>query len=379
MNDTDALMSIGAFARRVGLAPSALRFYDDCGVLHPAHVDGDTGYRSYSPGQETRAVLVRRLREAGMPLTDACVVLDGSHEEARAVLEQHARKARDTAAAAQSAVEEVLRDLPRGHGPWTAARIGGAELASAVRQVAPAVATGDARQEFPVLGCVLVELDGPELRLVATDRYRLAVRTLRARSPEGAPRSLLVGAEELRDAAAWAMRREELTIEVDEGGTRLRGESDVRMLATVDDTFPDYRLVLEGLPAVRHRIITDRTALRGRLVGAGAAAGGGPVSLRTGGQRLTLVPRDPGDHGNHGNHFDCVDHGDREPDTLPALCTGGPLSISFDPEVLVPALDAGVGPDVLLEISAPTGPVVVRSADQGSFTTLVMPVADDET
>ncbi|MET7543776.1 hypothetical protein [Streptomyces sp. NPDC005507] len=36
MDDTDAL-SIGAFARRVGLAPSALRFYDDCDVLRPAY------------------------------------------------------------------------------------------------------------------------------------------------------------------------------------------------------------------------------------------------------------------------------------------------------------------------------------------------------
>jgi DNA polymerase III sliding clamp (beta) subunit (PCNA family) len=44
--------------------------------------------------------------------------------------------------------------------------------------------------------------------------------------------------------------------------------------------------------------------------------------------------------------------------------------------VLLAALDAGVGPDVLLEVSSPTRPVVVRSADQGSFTTLVMPVQD---
>jgi DNA-binding transcriptional MerR regulator len=29
MDDTDALLSIGAFARRVGLAHNALRFYDD--------------------------------------------------------------------------------------------------------------------------------------------------------------------------------------------------------------------------------------------------------------------------------------------------------------------------------------------------------------
>ncbi|GEB47788.1 MULTISPECIES: MerR family transcriptional regulator [Streptomyces] len=77
---TGNLMSISAFARRVGLAPSALRFYDDCGVLSPAAVDPVTGYRSYSPQQHDRAVLLRRLRTAGLPLTGATAVLDGPRD-----------------------------------------------------------------------------------------------------------------------------------------------------------------------------------------------------------------------------------------------------------------------------------------------------------
>lgn len=59
---------------------------------------------------------------------------------------------------------------------------------------------------------------------------------------------------------------------------------------------------------------------------------------------------------------------------MPALRTGPPLRIAFDPAVLLPALEASVGPDVLLEVASDAEPVVVRSADQGSFTTLVMPV-----
>src|SRR5262249_2415089 len=157
MDDTDALLSIGAFAHRVGLAPSALRFYDDCGVLRPAFVDEATGYRYYHPDQEPRAGLVRRLRKAGLPLTDASVVLDGTRAEARAVLEGHARKAREIAAAAQSAIEDILRDLPAEATPSATARIGGAELSSAVRQVAPAVAPSTVAGKFPILGGVLVE------------------------------------------------------------------------------------------------------------------------------------------------------------------------------------------------------------------------------
>ncbi|MEU0270274.1 MerR family transcriptional regulator [Streptomyces sp. NPDC006307] len=358
-DDNDGLLSIGAFARRVGLAPSALRFYDDCGVLRPARVDEVTGYRFYAPGQEPRAALLRRLREAGVPLTDASLVLDGPPEEARAVLEAHARKAREAADAARSVIGEIGAVLggPADGAGATRARIGGAELASAVRQVAPAVAGAALREEFPALGCVLVELDGQEVRLVATDRYRLAVRTLRPLATEGGPRRLLVDAHDMRDLASWAVRRLEIVIEAGGGGdARLVSGGHTRTVTPVGATFPDYRLVLDALPAPRTRIIADRTALRAELATAEAS---GTATLHTDGRHLLLTR--PG----------------AAPVTQRALRTGEPLRVSFDPEVLLAALDAGVGPDVLLEVSSPAEPVVVRSADQGSFTTLVMPVREE--
>jgi DNA-binding transcriptional MerR regulator len=85
MDDTEALLSIGAFAQRVRLTPSALPFYDDCGVLRPARVDEAPGYRYYRHDQQSRATLVRKLRGAGLPLVDVTVVPDGPQNEARHV------------------------------------------------------------------------------------------------------------------------------------------------------------------------------------------------------------------------------------------------------------------------------------------------------
>ncbi|SHE62034.1 DNA polymerase III subunit beta family protein [Streptoalloteichus hindustanus] len=352
MDDTEALVAIGAFARRVGLAPSALRFYDDCGVLRPAFVDEATGYRYYAPRQEARAVLVRRLRDAGLPLVDASVVLDGRPEEARAVLERHARRTRDTALAAQSAIEEVLRALPV-EPSRTAARIGGAELASAVRQVAPAVAPEAVRAEFPVLGRVLLELDGQEVRLVATDRFRLAVRVLRPISLDGGPAAVLVDVSAMKDFAAWALRHPEITVEIHENDAHVRGDNESRSLPTAEGTFPQYRMILEDLPTARSRVVVDRAALRAVLANADVT---GPVTLRITENEVRISAG--------GSHVDA----------LRAISTGPEARVAFDPAVLLPALDASVGPDVLLEISSASCPVVVRSADQGSFTTLVMPV-----
>ncbi|MFE0187033.1 MerR family transcriptional regulator [Streptomyces sp. NPDC058989] len=409
MDDSEDLLSIGAFARRVGLAPSALRFYDDCGMLRPAQVDAVTGYRRYAAGQAARAVRLRRLREAGLPLVDAAVVLDGREDAARDVLRAHLERTRRTADAARAVVEGLLREAVGGSlsgRSWARARVGGAELASAVRQVAPAVATGASRKKYPPLGCVLLELVDGEVRLVATDRYRLAVRVLRPAEFEGGPRQVLIGAETARNLAEWAVRQVAVDVECaddcanDGVGVRLRGEADCREVmesagrrqgGQAAEVFPDYRLMLEGLESGRHRVIVDRLALRDAVAGrarvvslstaAGDDAGGG-----AGGRSESVVSREtaPGPTAEQAGPMAEeqaleVSGGGREPVLLRMVRTGPGLRIAFDPAVLVPALEAGVGPDVVLESVSADRPVVVRSADQGSFTTLVMPVRETET
>ncbi|MFE0374038.1 MerR family transcriptional regulator [Streptomyces inhibens] len=404
MDDTEELLSIGAFARRVGLAPSALRFYDDCGVLRPARVDAVTGYRHYAAGQAARAVRLRQLRAAGLPLVDVAVVLDGPRDAARAVLRAHLERTRRTADEARAVVEGFLREAAGAaerRGAWARARVGGAELASAIRQVAPAVAAGAAREDFPVLGCVLLELIDGELRLVATDRYRLAVRVLRPTVFEGGTRQVLIAAETARSLAEWAVRQVFVDVEcegeremeagreAEMAGVRLRSGADCREVPAgvggggrsgdgASGRFPDYGLVLEGLEAGRHRVIVDRVGLRDAVAGRA-----GVVSLSVAvGDGDVHGGEDDGEDGDRdvggreaGRVLE-VAGGGRETVRLRVVRTGPGLRIAFDPAVLVPALEAGVGPDVLLEIASADQPVVVRSADQGCFTTLVMPVRE---
>ncbi|BDM73445.1 hypothetical protein HEK616_69320 [Streptomyces nigrescens] len=415
MDDTGELLSIGAFARQVCLAPSALRFYDDCGVLRPAQVDGATGYRRYAADQAARAVRLRRLREAGLPLVDVAVVLDGPQEAAREVLREHLERMRRTADEAHAVVAGFLHQAPGGvpgeatvGNGWARARVGGAELASAVRQVAPAAARGATAQEFPVLGCVALELADGEVRLAATDRYRLAVRVLRPEEFAGGPRQVLIGADAVRSLAEWAVRQVSVDVECggETAGVRLRSGAngaDWREVPEPVDTagdgsaeghlakgaarFPDYRMVLEVLAAERHRLIVDRAGLRDAVAGRS-----GVVSLSVpsrdeceaeGRQRavsretrdgLLDVSRETAEADPEAVQTLEVTGGARQPVRLRAVLTGSALRIAFDPAVLVPALEAGVGPDVLMEIVSADRPVVVRSADQGSFTTLVMPV-----
>jgi DNA-binding transcriptional MerR regulator len=73
--DTSSLMPIGRFSRLTGLTVKALRHYDELGLLPPAAVDHETGYRSYSSAQVGRAEWIRTLRLLELPLDDIATIL----------------------------------------------------------------------------------------------------------------------------------------------------------------------------------------------------------------------------------------------------------------------------------------------------------------
>jgi DNA-binding transcriptional MerR regulator len=69
------LISIGEFAKRSQLSPKALRLYDKLGLLPPARVDPDSGYRLYEASQLERARLVAALRQLQIPLAEIKTIL----------------------------------------------------------------------------------------------------------------------------------------------------------------------------------------------------------------------------------------------------------------------------------------------------------------
>jgi DNA-binding transcriptional MerR regulator len=78
------LMSIGEFARLSRLSAKALRLYDELGLLPPAQVDPDSGYRWYAAGQLDNARLVAALRQIGVSLAQIRLILSLEPEAAAA-------------------------------------------------------------------------------------------------------------------------------------------------------------------------------------------------------------------------------------------------------------------------------------------------------
>jgi DNA-binding transcriptional MerR regulator len=89
---SDDLVGIGLFSLRSGLSIPALRHYDEVGLLHPAFVDPQTGYRRYHPEQVRTARQICGLRAVDLPVEEIHQVIGLDDAAMQAVLERHRRR-----------------------------------------------------------------------------------------------------------------------------------------------------------------------------------------------------------------------------------------------------------------------------------------------
>jgi DNA-binding transcriptional MerR regulator len=76
-------LSIGDFSRMTYLSVKSLRRYHDMGLLEPAHIDRDTGYRYYEASQVPLGQAIRRFRDLEMPLEQLKEVVHAPDASAR--------------------------------------------------------------------------------------------------------------------------------------------------------------------------------------------------------------------------------------------------------------------------------------------------------
>jgi DNA-binding transcriptional MerR regulator len=106
-------LTVGDFSRITHLSVKTLRHYHEVGLLRPATVNPDTGYRYYSREQVPTAQVIRRLRDLGMPVGEVKAVLDAPDAPARNVLiAAHLDRLEAELAQTRTAVES-LRNLLR--------------------------------------------------------------------------------------------------------------------------------------------------------------------------------------------------------------------------------------------------------------------------
>jgi DNA-binding transcriptional MerR regulator len=113
------MIRIGDFSRLARVSVVTLRHYDDLGLLTPAHVDPETGYRYYTPDQLPRLNRILALKELGFSLEQVARLLHDELPAAqirgllvmqRAQLEQQVREQRARLAAVEARLRHIERE-----------------------------------------------------------------------------------------------------------------------------------------------------------------------------------------------------------------------------------------------------------------------------
>ncbi|GAB3985485.1 MerR family transcriptional regulator [Plantactinospora veratri] len=373
MNGSGRLLGIGEMARASGLSISALRFYDGAGVLAPASVDPGTGYRRYAERQLPAARLLAGLRRIGMPLAEITRVLELRGSDPAAVsrlLDAHLHRLEEGLADARREAAR-LRVLCTAAEPEVRLTVPGGKLAAAVDAVRFAVG---ADPGLPMLGGVHFEIDRDVLRLVATDRYRMAVSEVVAdtgpddRAGAGATPSR-IGISRLTAPVSFVDAARALltggwpaTLTLGSAAVSLRVR-DRRVTGTpLEHDFPDYRRLLRAATggSDRRRVTVDVAGLRERLT--------------AGGTRTVVRPDDGTRCAVSVLAVDAANRLTVSPADAPAPPTDPVVRIGVDREFLLDALDA-VGPgQLVLELDGPIRPLAVRRPDDDRAFSILMPV-----
>lgn len=335
------LLGIGKVSALSGLPVSALRFYDGAGVLLPTLVDPSSGYRFYRPAQVRQARLVAHLRRVGLPLEDIRTVLtDPAH--AGSVLAAHLVRLEAGLADARREISIVHHLLENTETPMYRCTLPAAALVHALREVRYAV-SHDPDEER--LHGVYLDSEPGRVRVVATDRYRLA--TSAVVTSERTDLHLLLPVAAVDELLAGDLTGS-LDVLVTDGTVTLTSE-DLTVQAQLPDVdFPSYRTLLEH---GRREVLVDAVALRTQLENGATTVTREGTAVADDVSLLTI---------GHGEvHVGATD----DPDAV---------VVAVNREFLLQALHAGN--QLTLGIDDPIAPLAIRDPDRDGTMSVLMPV-----
>jgi DNA polymerase-3 subunit beta len=254
--------------------------------------------------------------------------------------------------------------------PTTAGSLESDVFAAAVAQVALAAGRDDT---LPVLTGVRIEIEGDQLTLAATDRYRLAVRTLpwKPETP-GLSATALVPARTLADTAKALTGGPEVLLALSTGGSGegmigFEGGGRRTTSRLLEGEFPKYRSLLPNESSAFAEVSTAPLVEAVKRV-ALVAARNAPVRLSFSAEGVVLEAGGQ-DDAQASERLECGWEGEE-------------MSIAFNPQYLLDGLGAVDSDTTTLSFTGPTRPAVLtgkRHSDAGPTSTadyryLLMPV-----
>ncbi len=224
------------------------------------------------------------------------------------------------------------------------------------------VANSASRDETrPVLTGILVSAGDRELRMVATDSYRLSVKETQLEQPLSAGFEANVPAQALQELARLVQQLdgEDLVVGVRQNQIVFQVAGVVLSSRLIEGQFPNYRQLLpetyEHELTIAGGELTDVVRRISLLAQKNA-----PLRLSFQPGELTISAQTP-------------DIGEAR-EALPVAFQGEPFEIGFNPEFLREGLEGIASSDVVVKLISPLRPGLLQAADDGGFLYLIMPI-----
>ncbi len=214
----------------------------------------------------------------------------------------------------------------------------------------------------PVLTGILVSASERELRMVATDSYRLSVKETALEAPLASAFEVNVPARALQELARVAAGAEEggqLRVSVLKNQVVFELAGVVLSSRLIDGQFPNYRQLLPEAFEHELRIAGSELTEVVRRISL-LAQKNAPLRLAFKPGELVVSAQTP-------------DVGEAL-EAMPVPFQGEPLEIGFNPEFLRDGLEAVEEGDVVLKLISPLRPGLIESGDDGGFRYLIMPI-----
>ncbi|GAA3789029.1 DNA polymerase III subunit beta [Sphaerisporangium flaviroseum] len=239
--------------------------------------------------------------------------------------------------------------------PAKAGAIGGVAFATAVGQVAVAAARDDT---LPVLKGIRLDIDGVNVSMAATDRYRIAARHLLWHPERPDQQAAVMVPARVMAEAGRALRAGEVSIGFGDGIAGFESAGRATTVRLLDDQFIDYRSRLADDWSIRANV---RVAPFIEAIKRVSLVAERHTAIRlsfTQGQ--VLVQAGGGDIG-------------RGAEAVGAELDGDDIQIAFQPHFLLDGLTGVETETAWLNMSSPTRPVLITDdEDDPSFRYLVM-------
>src|SRR5918912_1825670 len=234
----------------------------------------------------------------------------------------------------------------------------GPEFVDTVLKVARSASRDDTR---PVLTGILVSATGTELRMVATDSYRLSVKTTQLEAPLEGSFEANVPARALQELTRIVQHEAAERLDVSVRANQVVFEVGGVVLSSrlIDGQFPNYRQLLPDAYEHELQLAGGEVSEVVRRISL-LAQKNAPLRLSFTEGELTVSARTP-------------DVGEAR-ETIPVPFAGEPLEIGFNPEFLRDGLEALDSGDLLLKLISPLRPGLIQAADDSGFQYLLMPI-----